>query len=554
MPLPDASQFNSPTVTENQYKEAQAQLIEYIKTLAAKSEVVSAVTPKADKTYVDNVLGQFQSGSSKFYATLAEANADIANIMPKLATDTVKDLVNIGETTNGGTWYKASYTATNLTKNPYDPLSLAKIDATNKLNQAKEYTDIKISFKQIGNNEIIALSDDGVQLFSINAGVMDFNPSDSLISVIKNALDFRLTIDTSNTLKDYEIIALSSDGVQLFATKKGLFDFNISQSLKDEIGSSNTLKKPSQNIIMYGSSLTSKRGEATSTLDGFVLPDTVPSKLIAPWEAVQAELPARTVASQAAGGQNIFQNAIRQGGRTMYVTLENNTLLASGDTNITAFGNFTVFNGQSISQSNVSILGIPCVLKPRTMNGDDYAGLRLSRVASGQEISVPAGTPLVFENAVNRRDWTYIIEPNANWTPPELRSNNYDLINCVLDMIKYASGSENISEVRYLIAGNTPAYTEPYNSPVRIRKQAREEIFKEYFKDKYMDCATYMVQHAIYDAVYLGYLPSVIQADLDDIAIGVIPRRMMHDVVHYNALGAYMLGRYYSLFIKAKGW
>ena len=69
-----------------------------------------------------------------------------------------------------------------------------------------------------------------------------------------------------------------------------------------------------------------------------------------------------------------------------------------------------------------------------------------------------------------------------------------------------------------------------------------------------MDCATYMVQNAIYDAVYLGYLPSVIQADLDDIAIGVIPRRLMHDDVHYNALGAYMLGRHYSLFIKAKGW
>ncbi|KQC99154.1 hypothetical protein [Acinetobacter soli] len=432
----------------------------------------------------------------------------------------------------------------------------SKWEATgrNFLSESKAYTDLKISFKQIGNNEIIALSDDGVQLFSISAGLMDFNPSDSLIAIIKNALDFRLTIDTSNILKDYEIIALSSDGVQLFATKKGIFDFNISQSLKDEIGSSNTLKKPSQNIIMYGSSLTSKRGEATSTLDGFVLPDTVPSKLIAPWEAVQAELPARTVASQAAGGQNIFQNAIRQGGRTMYVTLENNTLLASGDTNITAFGNFTVFNGQSISQSNVSILGIPCVLKPRTINGNDYAGLRLSRVASGQAISVPAGTPLVFENAVNRRDWTYIIEPNANWPQSPDYSGNYDLINCVLDMIKYASGAENISEVRYLIAGNTPAYTEPFGSYTRIRKQAREEIFKEYFKDKYMDCATYMVQHAIYDAVYLGYLPSVIQADLDDIAIGVIPRRMMHDVVHYNALGAYMLGRYYSLFIKAKGW
>lgn len=137
MPLPDASQFNSPTVTENQYKEAQAQLIDHIQTLAAKSEVVSAVTPKADKIYVDNALSTFQAGATKFYATLADANSDIANIMPKLATDTVKDLVNIGEVTNGGTWYKSSYTAASLTKSPYDPVAQAKLDATTKANTAE---------------------------------------------------------------------------------------------------------------------------------------------------------------------------------------------------------------------------------------------------------------------------------------------------------------------------------------------------------------------------------------------------------------------------------
>lgn len=65
MTLPDASQFNSPTVTENQYKEAQAQLIDHIKTLAAKTEVVEAVAPKADQVYVENALSSFQNGAIK---------------------------------------------------------------------------------------------------------------------------------------------------------------------------------------------------------------------------------------------------------------------------------------------------------------------------------------------------------------------------------------------------------------------------------------------------------------------------------------------------------
>ena len=77
---------------------------------------------KADKTYVDNALTGFTNGAAKFYPTLAEANADIANIG-------IKDKVEVGEVANGGTWYKATAGATSLTKSPYDPLAQAKQSA-----------------------------------------------------------------------------------------------------------------------------------------------------------------------------------------------------------------------------------------------------------------------------------------------------------------------------------------------------------------------------------------------------------------------------------------
>lgn len=132
MPLPNILEFIGNSVTQAGFKTAQEKLLNFLSgEVATKVELSAAVTQKADKTYVDNVLGQFQSDSSKFYATLAEANADIANIMPKLATDNVKDLVNIGEVTNGGTWYKASSAATSLSKSPYDPLIQAKEYASN---------------------------------------------------------------------------------------------------------------------------------------------------------------------------------------------------------------------------------------------------------------------------------------------------------------------------------------------------------------------------------------------------------------------------------------
>ena len=79
---------------------------------------------------VQATMDGFAQGASKFYPTLAEANADIANIA-------VNQVVNIGEVTNGGLWYKETAGATTLTKSPYDPLTQAEADATTKANAAE---------------------------------------------------------------------------------------------------------------------------------------------------------------------------------------------------------------------------------------------------------------------------------------------------------------------------------------------------------------------------------------------------------------------------------
>ena len=75
----------------------------------------------ADKTYVDGQLAlkADKSEVDKFYPTLAQANADIANIA-------VNQPVNISESQNFGLWYKATTGATSLTKSAYDPLTQAK--------------------------------------------------------------------------------------------------------------------------------------------------------------------------------------------------------------------------------------------------------------------------------------------------------------------------------------------------------------------------------------------------------------------------------------------
>ncbi|MFX4814266.1 hypothetical protein ABTB66_03355 [Acinetobacter baumannii] len=143
MPLPNILEFIGSNVTQAGFKAAQDKLLQYLN-LEVPTKV--EVDTKADKAYVDTALTSFANGAAKFYPTLAAANTDIANIMPKLATDTVKDKVEVGEAANGGTYYKAAYNSTSLTKSAYDPLVQAKLDATTKANTAetnsKSYTDL----------------------------------------------------------------------------------------------------------------------------------------------------------------------------------------------------------------------------------------------------------------------------------------------------------------------------------------------------------------------------------------------------------------------------
>ncbi|WP_019767574.1 hypothetical protein [Acinetobacter pittii] len=139
MPLPNILEFIGTNVTQAGFKAAQEKLLNFLSGEAAtKVELSAAVTPKADKTYVDSALTSFQNGAIKTYPTLAAANADIANIA-------LNTKVSVLSETDGGDYYKASASATSLTKSAYDPLTQAKIDATTKADNAeanaKSYTN-----------------------------------------------------------------------------------------------------------------------------------------------------------------------------------------------------------------------------------------------------------------------------------------------------------------------------------------------------------------------------------------------------------------------------
>lgn len=127
MPLPNIIEFIGTNITQRKFQQAQEKLLNYLGVeVPTKTELNSeisklnnAITPKADKIYVDSALSSFQNGALKTYPTLAEANADIANIA-------LNTKVSVLSVENGGDYYKATAGATSLTKSAFDPLTQAK--------------------------------------------------------------------------------------------------------------------------------------------------------------------------------------------------------------------------------------------------------------------------------------------------------------------------------------------------------------------------------------------------------------------------------------------
>ncbi|HFF2859819.1 TPA: CotH kinase family protein [Acinetobacter baumannii] len=236
MPLPNILEFIGNSVTQAGFKTALEKLLIYLNVEGAtKAELNAAVTPKADKTYVDNALSEFQVGATKFYATLAEANADIANIMPKLTTDTVKDLVNIGEVANGGTWYKASSSATSLTKSPYDSLKQSK-DYTDQL--FKKYFNVVTTDPEFllvitdnAGNRLLAIDRSGYTHLNLTQEYTDtVKPSDTTYQSLVSLLSLlgNVTTDPENLF----VVSDASKNTLLKIGRDGMIsgNFNIGYS------------------------------------------------------------------------------------------------------------------------------------------------------------------------------------------------------------------------------------------------------------------------------------------------------------------------------------
>ena len=200
MPLPNILEFIGTDVTEQGFKDAQKQFVEYVgNEVPIKADTDAAFAIKADKattlagygiedaytkTQVDSSITAV-SGGHKAYQTLAAAQAAKAS----LPVNTVVEVTNDPTAANNGTY---QWNGTTLTKSVYDPLT-----------QAKAYTDANLV---TAKNDIKAKSNinffKGFDQNAVSTSLLTYTLNQTSSGVTIDGGRLQLTIPTKGKLSN----------------------------------------------------------------------------------------------------------------------------------------------------------------------------------------------------------------------------------------------------------------------------------------------------------------------------------------------------------------
>ena len=475
-------------------------------------------------------------GYFKRYATLAAANADIANIP-------VNSVVKVTDAVDGGDYEKAAAGATNLTKSPFDPLE-----------QAKGYTDDQIALIPI---EQINLDDYSVVIKDKNGvpavGVLlDKNgkPSIYMLNSIFEGL--------AQKIGDEIVLKIGEIGVSVKPTQNGSFfvvdkndqlswfgvdengllpDYTV-KCILDAIQNSGYSLVPSvvkstyqdteikavsgANINCIGDSMTAGAGGGGTSYSS-----VLQTLLLGVGSTA-------SVYNSGVGGETSVTITARVGGYPIMVRVTGGIIPATTTaTNVT----FDQVNGVSIA---------PLVQGTGGGFSGTFAGVqgnfslssgqyRFTRATAGAEVAVGRPTPYINDYAKARRGDITIIWIGQNGPSTER----------AIQDAKAIIQSMRALDKRYLVI------SKPTATPVD------DAAFFAEFGDRFIAAKKYMVEFGIHDALALGLVTEVTAQDLTDISNYTIPLPLCastSDRLHWSAAGYTVFAHLIFKKLKFLGW
>lgn len=252
-----------------------------------------------------------------------------------------------------------------------------------------------------------------------------------------------------------------------------------------------------------------------------------------PWQGPMAELVPVPITNYGVSGQTSTEVALRNGGLDVWVTVANNTILASGAVNVNVILPSGQWRNGSAWNFAGSLGGIPGVLR-KAANGDWI----FTRNASGTALRIPPESRFISSQSVGAMVGRIL------WAG----RNNLTLATVVRDIQAMVEDAKR-NGAPYLVLPVFNSTTEPSGSSGYNTVMAINAALEQAHGPNYYDIRGFLIRHGL---AVSGISPTV--DDTSAIAQDRIPASFMADTLHLNTAGNLALGQRLAYVTTQKGW
>ena len=247
-------------------------------------------------------------------------------------------------------------------------------------------------------------------------------------------------------------------------------------------------------------------------------------------------LPDSTVINLGRSGQSARQIAARQGGYPSLLTVEGNTIPASGTVTVT---NTTVPLLIQTGYPGVSTKGtLAGVHGTLTVEAGTSNGYTFTRTTAGSAVACPPQTPFITDDGANNRDSVCVFWTGGNHPTDGVTEFN-------IDMAAHLTPAHK----RFLVLSNITRSDEPQGTQGYTDNIIEIAQGKAAFGDRYIDIRAWMIANGLDE---LGITPTA--EDQTAIDGDTIPPSLTSDGAHFTPAAQRLVGEQIYARMTALGW
>lgn len=259
-------------------------------------------------------------------------------------------------------------------------------------------------------------------------------------------------------------------------------------------------------------------------------------------EQIAALMPALAFHKYAVGGQVASEIATRQGGFVNLLTLENNTIPASGSVNVTAqkYRPITV-NSAGAGQANLfgTIAGVHGVLNATFDSSGNMLTNTFTRTTAGSAVYVDPNSAFILDSNGSEFDIVVLWMGRNDVYAVDFSSRVMTALPACVQHMKYLNKRFIVISITNRTGSTEIKGTTAYNNIITVNQS-----IQNMYPENYIDIRALMVR---------SYNPSIPQ-DVIDFNNDCPPSSLMFDDTHFNAAGYAIIAQAIKKFIQDKGW